>query len=187
LEGAGQRLKCPTETVGYHNVIDVYQDTMFKTYAFVARHNRLTREQALIAGLLTDPTRTPLPHRKVSVTLPSGEIRTVFTNAQGIYRAFDVPDGEHEVTVGDVTTEVQVERRSGEPALAPGCQAVRDRRVALRSPVSPTPHDRCGRFAAAVTGDHATLARGRLATALPPAGLSPAAPRWTAPASPGAL
>ena len=31
----------------------------------------------------------------------------------------------------------------------------------------PTPHDRCVRFAAVVTGDHATLARGRLATALP--------------------
>ena len=32
----------------------------------------------------------------------------------------------------------------------------------------PTPHDRCVRFAAVVAGDHATLARGRLATALPP-------------------
>src|SRR5260370_30563569 len=32
----------------------------------------------------------------------------------------------------------------------------------------PTPHDRCVRFAAVVTGDHATLARGLLATALPP-------------------
>src|SRR5258705_6578148 len=32
----------------------------------------------------------------------------------------------------------------------------------------PTPHDRCVRFAAAVAGDHATLARGRLATTLPP-------------------
>ena len=31
----------------------------------------------------------------------------------------------------------------------------------------PTPHDRCVRFAPAVTGDHATLATGRLATALP--------------------
>ena len=31
----------------------------------------------------------------------------------------------------------------------------------------PTPHDCCVRFAAVVTGDHATLARGRLATALP--------------------
>jgi hypothetical protein len=31
----------------------------------------------------------------------------------------------------------------------------------------PTPHDRCVRFAAVVAGDHATLARGRLATALP--------------------
>src|ERR1019366_5152143 len=31
----------------------------------------------------------------------------------------------------------------------------------------PTPHDRCVRFATAVTGDHATLATGRLATALP--------------------
>src|SRR5208282_4628980 len=31
----------------------------------------------------------------------------------------------------------------------------------------PTPHDRCVRFATVVTGDHATLARGRLATALP--------------------
>jgi hypothetical protein len=32
----------------------------------------------------------------------------------------------------------------------------------------PTPHDCCVRFAAPVTGNHATLARGRLATALPP-------------------
>ena len=32
----------------------------------------------------------------------------------------------------------------------------------------PTPHDCCVRFAAVVTGGHATLARGRLATALPP-------------------
>src|SRR4029077_11462203 len=32
----------------------------------------------------------------------------------------------------------------------------------------PTPHDRCVRFAAVVAGGHATLARGRRATALPP-------------------
>jgi hypothetical protein len=32
----------------------------------------------------------------------------------------------------------------------------------------PTPHDRCVRFATVVTGGPATLARGRLATALPP-------------------
>jgi hypothetical protein len=79
-----------SSTVGYENVVDVYQDTMFKSLAYVARPAAPVRPgtipRAALTGTVHDPQGRPLFNQRVDVVLPNGQRNTTFTNAQGIYR-----------------------------------------------------------------------------------------------------
>jgi hypothetical protein len=95
-----------TGTVGYHAVIEVYQDTIFKTVAFVSKTKKIPGESAVIFGTVTNLHRIPIFNERVDVIQGNGDSRTVFTNAQGIYRLFSIPEGDVHITVAGVTKVV---------------------------------------------------------------------------------
>jgi hypothetical protein len=78
-------------TVGYHDVVDVYYDTVFQSFSYVSRIGHALRaETAVLSGVIRDQTRKPAMNERVIVTLADGTKRIVITNARGIYRVFDV-------------------------------------------------------------------------------------------------
>jgi hypothetical protein len=92
-------VKLKTGTVGYHDVIDVYQDTVFKTFAFVSHHKAALGLSDRVSGFVLTKRREPAFNKRVEAVALNGATRTAFTNAQGIYRLYDLPDGELRVTV----------------------------------------------------------------------------------------
>jgi len=85
-------LKLASSTVGYHDVIDVYFDSVFQSFSYASRTAGLIKAEAsALSGTVTDNSGKPVMNERVFVTLPDGTKRTVLTNARGIYRVFDVP------------------------------------------------------------------------------------------------
>jgi len=99
-----------SSTVGYENVIDVYQDTMFKSLAYVGQPQAPIRPgtipRAALTGTVHDPQGRPLFNQRVDVVLPNGQRHTTFTNAQGIYRMTLPALGQGRIEVNNITKTV---------------------------------------------------------------------------------
>lgn len=82
-----------TTTRCYHALVDVYFDAAFSSYAFVPHDASAScGEQGQIAGkVLSITSRKPVFNVPVTINLPDGSQRVVFTNVQGIYRVFGIP------------------------------------------------------------------------------------------------
>jgi len=100
-------LTLSTSTVGYNQVVDVYYDTLFKTFAMVCDNPPLGPSNASIAGVVTSQGKS-LAGQVVTVKMPDGTRRRVATNAKGLYRVFGLPDGTNRVILGSMTKDVVV-------------------------------------------------------------------------------
>ena len=89
-----------TGTVGYHDVVDVYYDTLFNSFAFAHPPITINFASASIVGTALSARGVPLANRLVTVTFADGQKRTVVTNAQGVYRVFGAPAGDAMVDTG---------------------------------------------------------------------------------------
>jgi hypothetical protein len=98
-----------TGTVGYHDVVDVYFDTLFNSFAFAHPQPVLTEGGAAIFGTALSSSGAPLANRPVKVTFADGQTRTVVTNAQGVYRVVDAPLGQAKIDTGLESSFVVVE------------------------------------------------------------------------------
>lgn len=92
-----------TSTVGYHQVVFVYYDTLFNSFAFT--YQGPMTETPAISGVAVTASGAPAANQPVVVSFADGTSRTVITNARGIYRIFDAPPGE-----ATVTTQLHSER-----------------------------------------------------------------------------
>lgn len=99
-------VKLLTDTLEYHDVFDVYQDTMFRTFAFVSKTGRLARGSEVISGAVTNLAHIPITNQRVDVIEANGRIHSTVTNAQGIYRIFAIPEGKLRIEVGEVAKEI---------------------------------------------------------------------------------
>jgi hypothetical protein len=97
-----------TGTVGYHDVVDVYYDTLFNSFAFAHAPTILTVGGGTLVGAALSPRGAPLPNRPITVTFADGQKRTVVTNAQGVYRVLGAPAGEATIDTGRESTRVVV-------------------------------------------------------------------------------
>lgn len=104
-----------TGTVGYHDVVNVWYDTQFNSFAFV--HPAPTLQVAAgaaaaanvsLLGTALTAAGAPLANQPVTVTFANGVKRTVITNAQGTYRVYDAPEGEATISNGRDSTKVSV-------------------------------------------------------------------------------
>jgi hypothetical protein len=104
-EGHAQEIEVilRSSTVNYHDVVDVYMDTMFNSFAYVSTVASPTARRAPdLSGTVKDRNGRPAFNSLVTVTAPDGTRRRVFTNARGIYRVFGLGkrSGKANVSVG---------------------------------------------------------------------------------------
>lgn len=100
-------VKLETGTVGYHAVVDVYEDTLLNSLVFVLVDTP-SASQAMVTGTVRDKTGNPMVNELVTVTLSNGQRRRVFTNAHGIYRIFDAPEGNTRVEAAGQAAAVSI-------------------------------------------------------------------------------
>ncbi len=106
--------KLGSSTVGYNEVIDIYEDTMFKVFAFVSKSGRVPSESAMISGVVTDNAQLPIANQTVTVIREDGEAQMAVTNAQGVYRIFGISEGKLRIEVAGAAAE-EVSLISQEP------------------------------------------------------------------------
>ena len=119
-----------TTTVGYHDVIDVYEDSIYHSFSYLSETQGvgLKVADADVTGLVKNGAGQPVANQLITIKFASGATRKVFSNAQGKYRIFRVPPGSMTITsAGSVST---AEFMSGRPI-------VKDLTVAAHLP-SPT-------------------------------------------------
>jgi hypothetical protein len=99
----GATVDLATPTVGFHDVIDVYEDSIFHGFAYVSETQGagLPASDANISGAIKDAGGVPLANQLVVVKFADGSTRELFSNAQGNYRIFKVPPGATRITSGD--------------------------------------------------------------------------------------
>jgi hypothetical protein len=95
-----------TTTLEYDDVIDVYQDMMFRTFAFASKTGRVRRTSAVISGVVTNLAHKPLINQRVVAIQTDGRAQETVTNAQGIYRLFAIPEGKLRIEVAEVVKEI---------------------------------------------------------------------------------
>ena len=91
-----------TSTVGFRDLIDVYQDTVFGTFLYVSETNGTgipANEPPTLTGLVLKGG-VPLANQLIQVRLSNGAIRKVFTNSKGQYEVFRAV-GPAEIIVGN--------------------------------------------------------------------------------------
>jgi hypothetical protein len=99
-------VKLQTTTPGYHRVVDVYFDSLFKSFLYVEEgQSVLTANAASIAGQIQAVGGKPLGGQIVTVTLPNGQHRRVATDSHGNYRVFGLGAGKHTIIAGGATHE----------------------------------------------------------------------------------
>jgi hypothetical protein len=99
-------------TAKYNHVIQVYQDSLFSTFAFVdttaalaaAEHTPLGR----LSGVVLSAAGQALPNQQINVTFANGVTRTLFSDANGNYTVIGVPPGEVTIATGDLTQKATV-------------------------------------------------------------------------------
>lgn len=95
-------------TLGFHEVVDVFEDTLSKSFVFLPV-GRFNTGAEIVRGTVTDPSGRPLAEQRVLVHLPDGARRTVFTDAHGIYRVFSTVPGTAEVQIGSELHTVTIQ------------------------------------------------------------------------------
>lgn len=85
-----------SQTVGFHQLADVYLDTLFGTFAFVDEARPASGEKAAasIVGQLVDDHQRPLAARVVSVRTADGVLHLTGTQADGSYAFYRLPAGK---------------------------------------------------------------------------------------------
>ena len=91
-----------SETLRYHKMIAVYQDTMFKTLVFFEEPEIAGAAMSALAGTVMDSGNKPVFNSRVDVLLSSGKRYATFTNAQGRYLLSLPAQGSAEVRVGGI-------------------------------------------------------------------------------------
>jgi len=99
-----------TSTVGYHDVVDVYFDTLFNSFAFVSQTNGtgFASRVVRLTGIVRDPRGRPLSNKRLAIRLPDGSRRILFTDSRGSYNAFNIGAGKVEVSIQDQKTMTTV-------------------------------------------------------------------------------
>jgi hypothetical protein len=101
-------VKLQTSTTGFHNVVDVYYDSLFRSFLYVADAPPVPASNASIDGRLLDASGRPLVHQLVTVTMPNGARRRLGTDSRGNYRVFNVGAGRATVVAGGTTHQIAV-------------------------------------------------------------------------------
>jgi hypothetical protein len=99
-----------TTTVSFHDVIDVYFDSIVQSFAYVSATGGIgyPADGANVTGTLRNAAGQVLANQAMVATFANGRSRTLFSNAQGIYRIFAVPAGAVKIQSGDITSQVIV-------------------------------------------------------------------------------
>ena len=99
-----------TDSIGFHDVIDIYQDTIFLTFCFVSRSGPVAGDAAMVTATVTNKLSRPISHQRVDVIERDGRTRTVFTDAKGVFRLFSVAEGDVQIKIGNLTQNVSLHR-----------------------------------------------------------------------------
>jgi hypothetical protein len=99
-----------TAVVGFHSVVDLYEDTLMNSMVFAPRRDHIPL--AFLTGLVKDAQGRPLANQVVNIADDQGATRRVVTNSHGIYRLYDAREGKAWVGVGAAEQEVMVARGS---------------------------------------------------------------------------
>lgn len=99
-----------TTTVGFYDNIDVYEDLVYHTFAFVSQTQGrgFAGTPPSMTGTVMSPSGQPVPDQIVTVTLANGRTQRVFTNARGTYRVFGAPAGATTLAIGGVVSRATV-------------------------------------------------------------------------------
>lgn len=91
-----------SSTVGFHDKIDVWEDSIFHSFAYVSETQGVgfRAESAGISGVVTNSAGTPLAKQLIVVKFADGSTQKLFSNAQGKYRIFNLHPGPVTLTVG---------------------------------------------------------------------------------------
>jgi hypothetical protein len=108
--------------VGYHKVVDVYQDTMFRTLAFVARSDAAPETFSALSGTVLDVRSKPIFNRRVDLDLPNGERHTTFTHSRGMNRLVLPAQVAGQVRVDDIVKTIALTAGSIDLAFRPGTE-----------------------------------------------------------------
>lgn len=104
---ASQRanLDLSSSTVGYREVVDVYFDRVYRTFAFKGR-GRPIENLPNVTGIVRDAAGRAMGGQVVTLKMPDGSFRRTGTDAKGQYRLYDVPTGGSAtvMTGGDAKT-----------------------------------------------------------------------------------
>ena len=95
-----------TTTVGYHDVIDVYEDSIYHSFSYVSETQGvgLKVADADITGVVKNSAGQPVPNQLITIKFANGATRKVFSNAQGKYRIFRVPPGSTTIMSGSLVS-----------------------------------------------------------------------------------
>ncbi len=95
-----------TTTVDYHDVIDVYEDSLYHSFAYVSETQGvgLKLASAGVTGIVENSAGKPVANQLITVKFADGSTRKLFSNAQGAYRIFRVPPGPLAITSGGSVT-----------------------------------------------------------------------------------
>jgi hypothetical protein len=95
-----------TTTVGYHDVIDVYEDSIYHSFSYVSETQGvgLKVADANITGLVKNSAGQPVASQLITIKFANGATREVFSNAQGKYRIFRVPPGSVTIASGGLVS-----------------------------------------------------------------------------------
>ncbi len=95
-----------TATVGYHDVIDIYEESLYHSFAYVSETQGvgLKLSSANITGIVKNSAGRPVANQLMTVKFADGSTRKLFSNAQGAYRIFKVPPGRVTIASGGAVT-----------------------------------------------------------------------------------
>ncbi len=95
-----------TATVGYHDVIDIYEDSIYHSFAYVSETQGvgLKLASAGVIGIVKNSAGKPVANQLITVKFADGSTRKLYSNAQGAYRIFKVPRGQLTITAGGAVT-----------------------------------------------------------------------------------
>ena len=95
-----------TTTVDYHDVIDIYEDTVYHSFAYVSETQGfgLKVSSASVSGVVRNAAGKPVANQLIIVKFANGGTRRLFSNAQGNYRIFRAPPGPLTITSGNAVS-----------------------------------------------------------------------------------
>jgi hypothetical protein len=121
-----------TGTVGFHDVIDVFEDSIYHSFAYVSETSGagLQALSADVSGEVLNAQGRPMPNQPIVVKFANGHTESLFSNAQGRYRIFKIPTGPLTITCGESVTRV---------TLTPGQRIVKNLRLSSIEPTLRVP------------------------------------------------